>query len=435
MGRYDGMTDKKAEEAYLKETKANQEAWIKANEAGDQAGMDAAHENQVGVQKDWDDFTGGVSTFDASSGVWHSTNGTSTRPGAFKNDITSPYYNRKSSPSYTDYEKAKRDYETAQFSYDPQNDPGYRNYQKQYTRLAGQAMDDTLSRVASRTGGLASSYAATAGELAYNNQMAGLTDRIPELERLAYDRFLDEQSRRLRSMQIAENEMDKDERAWEKQRAAYLEEEGKKTDVQAVMQTYEEQGWDALTDAEKRVLYQSGSYYDDKEGALVDRAGNRYRSNVSPLWNVLYKFRKEGYDALTDAERDILYRAGGYYDAEAGEVVDREGNRFASSVDPLWEALFTFQTRGREALSKDDARTLADAGYTYDADNDWYIDPSGKAFGRDSSSFKEEKSASAVALSKYQNGVRLTDAEMRLLAEQMTQPEIAEMIKKNSLLK
>lgn len=78
------------------------------------------------------------------------------------------------------------------FSYDYTTDPLYQQYQKEYTRLGQRAMDDTLAKISARTGGLASSYAASAGNQAYGNYMQQLSDKIPELEQYAYGKYNDE---------------------------------------------------------------------------------------------------------------------------------------------------------------------------------------------------------------------------------------------------
>ncbi len=80
------------------------------------------------------------------------------------------------------------------FSYDYTADPLYTQYEKTYTRQGERAMQDTVGQVSARTGGLASSYASTAGQQSYNDYMAALSDKIPELYQQAYERYLDEYS-------------------------------------------------------------------------------------------------------------------------------------------------------------------------------------------------------------------------------------------------
>lgn len=75
------------------------------------------------------------------------------------------------------------------FQYDPATDAAYQAYARQYTRMGNQAAQDTLADVAAQTGGLASSYATTAASQARANYNQALTDKIPELMQLAYDKY------------------------------------------------------------------------------------------------------------------------------------------------------------------------------------------------------------------------------------------------------
>lgn len=78
------------------------------------------------------------------------------------------------------------------FSYNHLNDPTYQNYEKQYRRMGEMAMEDTMGKLAGKTGGLASSYAASAAQQANNAYMSELSGIIPELEQLAYSMYLNE---------------------------------------------------------------------------------------------------------------------------------------------------------------------------------------------------------------------------------------------------
>ncbi len=381
MGRYDALSKKEAKKKYDEDTKENQAAWLIGRQNNDEQLMKQAHQNQQEVQNDWDEKTFGKSRYDSRTGVWYNADGTDTSSGG--TDITQPYYNRKTSKSYGNYQREADDYRAAEFSYDPEADKSYGTYQKQYQKAAAKAMDDTVARVASRTGGVASSYAVGAGQAAYNEQMNKLTDRIPELEKLAYDRFMDDQSRRLRAMAMAKEEMAEDEQSHKTNHARYEKELSDAAAYQTAMQQYQQNGWDALSEAQK----------------------------------------------------ELVYRQGGYFDADGGVLVDGEGNRYASDYDPVWDALYAFQKGGRGALSVRQAKALSDAGYAYDDTADRYIEPSGRAIGRDPVTLKGENTAVSVALMKYQNGIRLSDAEMKLLAESMTEKEIADMVRKNSILK
>lgn len=88
------------------------------------------------------------------------------------------------------------------FSYDYNADPLYQQYAKEYTRLGQRAMDDTLAKISARTGGLASSYAASAGNQAYGNYMQQLSNKIPELYKLAYDMYNDDYNRNMNNLNL-----------------------------------------------------------------------------------------------------------------------------------------------------------------------------------------------------------------------------------------
>lgn len=78
---------------------------------------------------------------------------------------------------------------TANFKYDPMTDASYQALAKEYAKLGDRANENTLANQAALTGGRASSYAVSAAAQAQNQYNQALTDKIPELERLAYDRF------------------------------------------------------------------------------------------------------------------------------------------------------------------------------------------------------------------------------------------------------
>lgn len=75
------------------------------------------------------------------------------------------------------------------FSYNAESDPLFQQYQETYTREGNRAMNDTLASLAAGAGGM-NSYAVTAAQQANNNYMAQLSDRIPELQQLAYEMYM-----------------------------------------------------------------------------------------------------------------------------------------------------------------------------------------------------------------------------------------------------
>ena len=78
-----------------------------------------------------------------------------------------------------------------EFEYDLYSDDLYQYYKAQYNREGRRAMEDLLGELAMNTGGVASSYAVSAAGQMLDNYNQKLTDKIPELYRDAYDRYID----------------------------------------------------------------------------------------------------------------------------------------------------------------------------------------------------------------------------------------------------
>ena len=77
------------------------------------------------------------------------------------------------------------------FSYDLGADPMYRQYREQYQSAGRLAMENTMGRAASLTGGYGSSYSQQAGQQAYSAYLQKLNEVVPELyaqARSQYDR-------------------------------------------------------------------------------------------------------------------------------------------------------------------------------------------------------------------------------------------------------
>lgn len=160
---------------------AARQSYNQASAAGNKGAMDAAHQQAEAIRAKYG-YSGGV-------------DGSQYLP-----DASSGSFSYAQAPTYVSKYQDQINALTAQimgaapFSYNPDSDPTYQQYKESYTRSGERAMQDTLGQIAARTGGLASSYAASASQQAYDNYMAALADKVPELEQLAYSMYLDEQS-------------------------------------------------------------------------------------------------------------------------------------------------------------------------------------------------------------------------------------------------
>lgn len=77
------------------------------------------------------------------------------------------------------------------FTWSPDTDQFYKDYEQRYTQLGQRAMKDTMGQAAALTGGYGNTYAERAGQDAYNEWMDALMEKSVQLEQRAYDRWRD----------------------------------------------------------------------------------------------------------------------------------------------------------------------------------------------------------------------------------------------------
>ena len=77
------------------------------------------------------------------------------------------------------------------FQYDVNADPIYQAQKDRFVQGGKLAMRDTMGRAAALTGGYGSTYGQQVGQQAYDAQLQGLTDVIPELYGMAYEMYKD----------------------------------------------------------------------------------------------------------------------------------------------------------------------------------------------------------------------------------------------------
>lgn len=111
--------------------------------------------------------------------------GPQAAPSATNSQAVTPQVSTQRTP-----EQAWQDYLNREvFSYDPEKDPLYQSYRKQYTDAGRLAMEDTVGMASTLTGGYGNSYAQTAGQQTYNAYLQQLSSLMPELYGAAYDRY------------------------------------------------------------------------------------------------------------------------------------------------------------------------------------------------------------------------------------------------------
>ena len=165
------------------------EAYNKAYAEGDKAGQQAAHDAAEKIRAKYD-YSGGV---DGSEYIKLGTGASPAKADtSWLDKLGDSSYNYDQSGQIS----AKLDalLNRTPFSYDAASDPLYQQYRKQYTREADRSAEDVLGKAAVMTGGMPSTAAVAASQQASDYQMSHMTDKIPELQQLAYSMYQDKLS-------------------------------------------------------------------------------------------------------------------------------------------------------------------------------------------------------------------------------------------------
>lgn len=126
------------------------------------------------------------------------------------------------------------------FSYHAAEDPMYRSAADRYVQNGRLAMRDTMGSAAALTGGYGSSYAQAVGQQSFDEYLRQLSEAMPELYGMAYQRYLDE----------GENLRDRYDLAYQRREA---EREQERTEAAAAYQRER----DALADERYRLEQES----------------------------------------------------------------------------------------------------------------------------------------------------------------------------------
>lgn len=175
LDRYNGIQD---------QIKQNSADWAKETNPERRQGLHNANEYLYSAL---DKMDGGKSTFNPDTGKWNTQywfdNSWQNSPVPSASKYVSPFSGK--------IDKGISNLEDKKFSYNPESDPAYQAYKKMYNREGDRALKSTISSVSAAQGGI-SSYASQAAQQASNYYAQQLTDKIPELEQLAYQKYQDD---------------------------------------------------------------------------------------------------------------------------------------------------------------------------------------------------------------------------------------------------
>ena len=179
----------------LSEILAARKDWSKAKTEGERT---AAHNRAENIRRAYGNYSGGTN---GMGGVYSPTYQKPEKAAESENVMAlyekyNQHYDKK--PAWQSaYEKKISNTlaeiaEREPFSYDMDADPLYQQYREQYIREGRRAMEEGAAKSAALTGGYGSTYGTIAAQQQYDNYLAGLNDKVPQLEQYAYEKYLDE---------------------------------------------------------------------------------------------------------------------------------------------------------------------------------------------------------------------------------------------------
>ena len=188
--------------------------------------------------------------------------------------------------------------EDMRWSYDRNSDPVWQALEKQYRREGQRSAQDALGQYAAMTGGVPSSYAVTAASQAGDYYAAQLSDRLPELYRNAYERYLEEYQRQLDASDRYAQFDDTEYGRWADQQDRNLQQADRYDDYDRTEYSrYLDERQKQLASADRYQSYGAEEY-------------DRYRDRLSQ-WNEDRAFR---YGLNRDAVEDARYADETAYD-------------------------------------------------------------------------------------------------------------------------
>jgi len=267
-----------------------------------------------------DTITGGKSVYDGSSGTWQLSDGTrSLSIGGRVEYITPGDYSGSRENEINAALTGLGNY--PEFKYDAESDPLWSQYRKQYIREGERAAKDTLGEVSARTGGMASSYAATAAQQAQNYYNAALSDKLPELAELAYEMYSDAYDREYKRLSALMEADDAEYSRWESARDHnYV----LSRDAVSDRRYEEERAYERERDAAEDARRDEETAYERERDAAADArrdeetAYERERDAAADA----RRDEETAYERERDAAADVRYEEETAYERERDAIAD-----------------------------------------------------------------------------------------------------------------
>lgn len=240
-----------------------------------------------------------------------------------------------------------------EWNYNPDEDPVWQSYQKQYRREGQRATQDTLGQAAAMTGGMASTAAVTAASQAGDYYASQLSDKLPQLYNDAYNRYLQEYQRQLGISDAYAGLDDREYQRWAQQQGMNLD----------MADRYNQYG-----------LQDYGQYQDDLARWNTDRSF-AYGTAQDAIANDRADYNTRYQQYLNDVDRFANDRAYNYGVARDSQSMGRTAaedqyNRWGTEQSLGMQAADAAYKRWQDALAQNNYENEFAYQQTRDAESD-----------------------------------------------------------------
>ncbi|MBQ4526969.1 MAG: hypothetical protein II998_02745 [Clostridia bacterium] len=271
---YISSYDKELSNNALSEIITQKKNYAKAKESGDRVAMSEANRKANEIRLSEGAYSGGDDGSEYNKALMNYE----IRPNT---SYVSPYAKEKN-------KIVNKISNIDDFSYNYETDPLFKSYRNLYMRLGDRAYERALSENSLRTGGMINSSAQTSAALARNHYNTMLTEKIPELYKLAYQTYSDKYERLYKSLE-ALTDIDNEEykryrdsvEDFEKDRDYYYNKEKDSSD-----NMYDRYKFDTNTESDKYEFDTQLNYKKESDAAKAeyerqrDAANDAYRTKA-----------------------------------------------------------------------------------------------------------------------------------------------------------
>lgn len=273
------------------------------------------------------------------------------------------------------------------FSYDVNADALYNQYKDNYIKQGQQAMADTMAQAAALTGGYGNSYAATVGNQAYQSYLGQLNDRIPELYKLALDKYNSESADMQNLYSMMANQEGQEYSKYRDNVADYQADRGyydqQLQNLRAMGQNLWGQNWDNYWNAAQQT--------EQNRQNAVNTAFNQLNQNWSNYWNAAERNDQNRQNAINTA----LSLYGQDWDNYRWAENQNQHNYEQAIAEDQWNANFAENQR---QFNENQAQAAAELAYQREK-------ASAAATGSSGSGSEAGKKASDNTVSDYAKSV------------------------------